>query len=248
MAPWLVVALLAAPAALPFGPGERATFRISYAHLTAGRATLAVEAGEADGTLRFVAEARSEGFFAWLVRYRVEDRTVAAWSPATGCSLGISKHLREGRAARDQDVRFPGDRTALVDDAKIREHRFDVDPCVLDVLSAFFVARVRGVPEAAAPLEMPVFDNGKHYRLAVRYVGRERVDCPLGRAVPTIVVEPQLAEGTGLFVKSGRLKIWLTDDERRIPVRLQSKVPIGSVGADLEAYEPPRDPAAPVPR
>jgi hypothetical protein len=49
-------------------------------------------------------------------------------------------------------------------------------------------------------------------------------------------VEPQLVEGTGLFVKEGRLRIWLTDDDRRIPVRMRSKVAIGSVSADLEAY------------
>jgi hypothetical protein len=58
--------------------------------------------------------------------------------------------------------------------------------------------------------------------------------------VPTVIVEPLLAEGTGLFVKEGRLKIWLTDDERRIPVRMRSKVAIGSVSADLESYTPGR--------
>ena len=54
------------------------------------------------------------------------------------------------------------------------------------------------------------------------------------------MVEPLLLEGTGLFVKQGRLKIWLTDDARRIPVRMRSKVAIGSVSADLEAYTPAR--------
>ena len=108
---------------------------------------------------------------------------------------------------------------------------------MLDVLSAFFVVRVRGVAEAE-PLRLPVFDNGKSYVLEVRFLGRERLDLPppLGKNVATVVVEPRLAEGTGLFVKEGRLKIWLTDDARRIPVRLKSKVGIGSVTAELESY------------
>jgi hypothetical protein len=91
-------------------------------------------------------------------------------------------------------------------------------------------------------LELPVFDNGKRYLLGVRLLGREQVDlpAPLGARTPTLVVEPQLVEGTGLFVKErgARLKIWLTDDARRIPVRLRSKVAIGSVAADLESYVP----------
>jgi len=233
------------PAPLPFGPGEDVSFRITYAHLLAGRATLRVEPGpEAGrGMLRFVAEAKSEGFFSWLLGFRVDDRTVATWDPAAGCSLGIEKHLREGRAVRDQVVVFgPGSDTAVVTDPKIKETRFDVGPCVLDVLSAFFVARARGLPEGEG-LTLPLFDNGRRYVLSVRLRGRERLDLPppLGKAVPTMIVEPLLLEGTGLFVKAGRLMIWLTDDARRIPVRLRSKVAIGSVSADLESYHAPAD-------
>jgi hypothetical protein len=213
--------------------------RISYAHLLAGRASLSVLAGP-DAGLKFVAEARSQGFFAWLFRFRVDDRTVARFDPDSSCSLGIEKHLREGRASRDQLVRIdPDSGVAEVEDAKVKQKRFELQPCTLDVLSAFYATRVRGVPENGR-LELPVFDNGKHYRLGVRFLGRERLDLPppFGRQYPSVVIEPQLIEGTGLFVKEGRLRIWLTDDERRVPVRMRSRVAIGSVSADLEKYEP----------
>jgi hypothetical protein len=233
----------ASPANETFGAGESLTLKITYAHLLAGRATLEVSAGEHGGqpVLHFEARARSEGFFAWLLRYRVDDRTRATWDPESGCSLGIEKRLREGRAVRDQVMRIDAaTHTASVEDPKIKEKQFTVEPCVLDVLSALFVTRLRGVPDKE-PLTLPVFDNGKAYSLRIRFLGRERLDLPppLGPKVPTIVVEPLLLEGTGLFVKEGRLKIWLTDDDRRIPVRLRTKVPIGSVSGDLESYRPP---------
>jgi uncharacterized protein DUF3108 len=226
---------------LPFGPGERVQMRITYAGLLAGRASLAVEPGREGATFRFVSAAKSEGFFAWLFRFRVDDRTVAEWDTVTACSLGIEKHLNEGSAVRDQVVRIdPATGRVLVEDRKVAQHDFSLEPCVLDVLSAFFVTRVRGVSEKE-PLRLPVFDNGKSLVLEVRFQGRERLDLPepLGRNVPTVVVEPLLAEGTGLFVKKGRLTIWLTDDERRVPVRLRSKVALGSISADLESYTPP---------
>lgn len=244
----LLAALLAAAvpvraAELPFGAGERIALKITYAHLLAGRAWLSVEAAQHEGrpVLDFIAEARSQGFFAWLFRFRVDDRTVARWDPRTACSLRIEKHLREGRAQRDQVVTFdPVTGVAEVDDRKVKEKRFELDPCVLDVLSAFFVTRLRGVPEDGQ-LALPVFDNGKRYVLGVRFVGRERLDLPppLGDDTLTVIVEPQLVEGSGLFVseKGARLKIWLTDDARRIPVRLRAKVAIGSVSVDLESYE-----------
>jgi hypothetical protein len=242
VSPWLAPIALAA--ALPFGPGERIVFRISYAHLTGGRATLSVAGAPGEATLRFTADAKSEGFFAWLFHFRVDDHTVARFDPVQGCSLGIEKHLREGKAARDQVVVIdPRTGVADVRDRKIKETRFELEPCPLDVLSALYVARMRGVSEKE-PLLLPAFDNGKRYVLQVRFIGRDRLDLPppLGQSVSTIIVEPQLAEGTGLFVKKGRLILWLTDDARRLPVRMKSKVALGSVGADVESYTPPTPP------
>lgn len=218
--------------------------RFSYLHLTAGRGWMRVESDVRDGRalLRFVTEAKSEGFFAWLLRFKVDDRTVAWFDPASGCSLGIEKRLREGRAVRDQLVTIDPDAgVATVRDAKIPQQRFDVGPCALDVLSAFFTLRARGLNDAE-PLLLPLFDNGKRYVLRIERVGRETLDLPppFGRDTPTLVVEPHLAEGTGLFVKKGRLRIWLSDDARRLPVRMRTKVAIGSVAGDLESYEPGR--------
>jgi hypothetical protein len=243
----LIVAMgLGAPASaapLPFGPGESVLLRITYAHVLAGHAQVGVSSAPGGARLAFSATARSEGFFAWLFRFRVDDRTVAEWDPLTSCSLRIEKTLREGRASRDQVVVFDPAGGASVKDPKIKETHFDTEPCALDILSALFVTRVRGVPEEA-PLELPVFDNGKKFRLAVRFLERERVDlpAPFGPGTPVVVVEPRLVEGTGLFVKEkgARLKIWLTDDARHVPVRMRSKVAIGSVSADLESYTPPR--------
>jgi hypothetical protein len=166
----VVVALLTAAStadakALPFGPGERVDMRITYARLLAGRASLAVEPGGDGATFRFVAVAKSQGFFAWLFRFRVDDRTVAEWDPVTHCSLGIEKHLREGRAVRDQVVRIdPVTGRVEVEDKKVPQRVFSLEPCVLDVLSALFVTRARGLSERE-PLRLPLFDNGKSYVL-----------------------------------------------------------------------------------
>jgi len=228
---------------LPFAAGERLTFRMTYARLLAGRAVIAVQPGTYEGrpVFRLTLDVRSEGFFAWLFRYRVDDHTVATWDPATGCSYGIEKHLREGRAVRDQVVRIdPVAGMATVEDRKIAQKVFQVGPCALDVFSAFFVARQRGIGHDGQ-LTVRVFDNGKIYDLPFKPIGYERLDlpAPLGRRVMTQVAEPVVPKGSGLFTQEGRLLVWVTADERRIPVRVRTKVPVGSVSGDLESYTPP---------
>jgi hypothetical protein len=40
----------------------------------------------------------------------------------------------------------------------------------------------------------------------------------------------------GVFKSEGRVVIWLTDDERRIPVKVSTKVVVGSIDAELREY------------
>ena len=49
-------------------------------------------------------------------------------------------------------------------------------------------------------------------------------------------IEPLVQEG-GLFKSEGSIMIWLTDDNLKIPVRVKTKVVVGSIDADLTGYE-----------
>jgi len=51
-----------------------------------------------------------------------------------------------------------------------------------------------------------------------------------------IMVEPIIAEG-GLFKTEGQITIWLTDDELKIPVKVKTKIIIGSIDAELSKIE-----------
>ena len=214
--------------------------RVTYARLLAGRATMSVQTEMREGrpVLGFVQEVKSEGVFAWLFRYRVDNRLAASWDPATGCSHGIEKKLRQGRFERDQRVRIdPVNGRVEIEDRGAPLTAFDVPPCVLDVLSAFYVARARGL-QAEERLSVPVYDSGRVYDLVFRVIGHETLDlpAPLGRRVRTSIVQPMVPPGSGLFAQEGDLKVWVTDDARRIPVRARTRVAVGSVSADLESY------------
>ena len=219
--------------------------RVSLAKMLAGRASLVVAPAERSGrpVLELVLEARSQGFFAWLTRFKVEDRTVAAWDPGRGCSLGIEKRLREGRHRRDQRVVFdPQTGVAEVEDPRLsapalRRRRVRAGRPV----RVFRGAR-RGVgPRTATLPSVRTFDNGRLFDLRFHALRTEQLDlpAPLGRRVPTRVFEVLLVPETGVFEQQGRLLLWVTDDERRIPVRLRAKAPVGWVSADLESYRPP---------
>jgi hypothetical protein len=79
---------------------------------------------------------------------------------------------------------------------------------------------------------MDVLSGDKVYPLEVKVKKRERIKVPAGK-FDTILVEP-LLRAPGIFVAKGKkLEVWLTDDPRRLPVRLRTEVFIGHVSAEL---------------
>ena len=82
---------------------------------------------------------------------------------------------------------------------------------------------------------MPLDDKGcirKPVRVIVH--ARDRVRVPAG-TFDCIVVEPVLREA-GLFNQKGRMVVWVTDDERRMPVMMKSKVLVGTIDVELKSY------------
>ena len=106
-------------------------------------------------------------------------------------------------------------------------------PYAQDELSAFYYLRM--LPLAIGEdVFIDNHTNRKNYPLMVIVHGRETVKVTAGE-FDCLVVEPVIREG-GIFAAKGRLKIWITDDERRMPVRMRTKIAVGSITASLQEY------------
>ena len=80
-----------------------------------------------------------------------------------------------------------------------------------------------------------IVNRAEQYPLKVVVLGKEKVKVKAGK-FNCIVVEPMIS-GEGIFVSKGKsLKVWLTDDEYKLPVKMAVEVFIGSVKAELTEY------------
>jgi len=69
-------------------------------------------------------------------------------------------------------------------------------------------------------------------------VRRERLKLSSG-TYDTYLLEPELKDIGGVFKKSkdAKLQVWITADERKIPVKVKSKVAFGSFVGELVSAE-----------
>ena len=179
---------------------------------------------------QLVARAESNAFFSRF--YKVRERIESYWDRHGLYSRRYFEDRREGKYRQKSDIVFDPDRNeAVYSDGRT----FPVPPRVQDALSAFYYTRTQALPVGGS-IVFHYHASRKSQPLQVKVLGREHVETPAGE-FDCVVVEPILKAG-GIFKNSGRLLIWLTDDQRRMPVLMKSKVAIGSISVILQDVKP----------
>lgn len=171
--------------------------------------------------------------------FKVRDINYS-WIDATDFySSGYSQSLREGNYKRDEWVIFDYQNNTYNGEVKKKEEprQFSgtVTQQVLDILSALYYVRTHAL-EPGQDIVFDIINREEQYPLVVKVLGRETIKTAAGK-FKCIVVEPQF-RGEGIFVSKGKsLKVWLTDDEYKMPVKMKAEVFIGSVSAELLEYK-----------
>ncbi len=112
---------------------------------------------------------------------------------------------------------------------------FPVIEFAQDSLSALYYLRTLPLlPDTS--VTFPVISEGKYWEAQVTVVRRELLKTTFGRT-PSIVLQLE-TKYQGILQKRGESFLWISDDDRRIALRLEAKVKIGTVVAVLRKFEP----------
>lgn len=219
--------------ALSFNIPERLIYNLTWSGLKAGEATLEIK-NDGDHLL-IVSTARSAKWVSvfYMVDDRVESRLLKGnHNSPLGHSVNYRLKIREGRHRKNKEVVFDAanSKAIYIDYLNNEKKEMDVSFPIFDPLSSFYYLRGLNL-EVGKPVYVTIYDSKKVWDVEVQVLRKERVEVPAGE-FDTIVIKP-LMKSEGIFYRKGDIYIWLTDDEKRIPVKLQTKVKIGSINANL---------------
>jgi len=232
------------PAKDPIWVGEKHIFDITYFGVQGGEFTLEVLPFKViDGRKVYHIRGTAVSSQLFSVFYRLNDTVEtfldhdSLFSHRFHIVLDESKQTRDSLELYDQVKKqtFYWNRWNHYKNgfAEIKEFA-PIAPLSHDTLSALFFLRSRPLDEGAV-FTIPIVSEGKSWEAVVTVVRREMLDTPIGK-VPTVVVKPEM-KFQGILKKQGDSFIWLTDDDRRLVVRLEAKVKIGTVIGVLKKVE-----------
>lgn len=229
----IIFLLLAASTASAYSIPERLEYDLTWSGIKAGTAEL--ETVENGPYIQFISRARSSDFVS--VFYRVEDLAVSSMKKEphrTLPGLPYSYRLKtsEGRHKKDKEVffDFAEKKVTFLNYLDKERQVFDIADGTMDALSCFFYVRYLPL-QVGKSVYVEIFDNKKLYKAEVKVVKKEEIETSLG-SFKTILIQPVL-QSEGIFSRKGDILIWLTDDAKRLPVLLKTKVKVGSIKATL---------------
>ena len=194
--------------------------------------------------VKIVLEARSSGTLAKLADMKVEDEFLYYSSPETLCAEGSISKISEGkRRRREELVYFQEERRLifnLFDEASIPPRllrsitKTDLPPCVQDPLAALYSYRALPLAKGHEKI-LTVGNNDKALEVRTRIETQDTVNTPAGKFKAWKIGTNALSGG--LFRENGDFRIWISADDKKLPVRFEAKVRLGSIVGALKSVE-----------
>lgn len=211
---------------------EKLVYDLTWTGIKAGTATQEIFIN--NGETRIVSIARSADWIS--VFFPVEDRIESVLSTSLESKVGSPKSyymkIREGSHRRDKETHFDHAKGIAYykDNLNGDRREIPITASTLDTLSSFYFVRTLKL-EVGKSVFLTILDNMKTWKVEVQVLRKEKIETKLG-TFNTIVIRP-LMKSEGIIDKKGEMLIWLTDDSRLLPVKMKTKVKVGSITATL---------------
>lgn len=225
-----------------FKSGEKLRFKVFYnlsaAWIGAGEATFTTKIATMQGKPAYHITGYGATYPSYDWIFKVRDTYESYIDTATMLPARFKRDVKEGGYSFTNDVTFYQDINKAVSKGK----SFKTPTCVQDVISSIYYARNIDYSKYKVGDKIPfsLFLDDEVFEIYIRYLGKEKITTKYG-TFNTIKIAPLLIEGT-LFKGGEKMVVYVSDDQNKIPVRVNSPILVGSVKVDLMGFENLRHP------
>ncbi|MFZ4403537.1 MAG: DUF3108 domain-containing protein [Pseudobdellovibrionaceae bacterium] len=228
----------------PFRIGETLTYDVHYFKVTAGEMKMKVNplvAVNGNKSYHFSIDIKSSSLFSSF--YRVDDQAEVFLDYADLIPRVFNLHVKESGQLREARSYFDFEKNkAFYWEKKVtkkngeeeKKQEWDILPYSQSVFSAIFYMRLfqwKSDKEYA----FRVSDDKENLVFKGKAIRREKLSTEVGD-FDTVVIKPEFTL-QGTFKPIGDIFIWLSDDDRKLILRIESSIKIGTLVAEVTKIE-----------
>lgn len=218
--------------------GEKLLFRAHYGFVNAGygEVTISNKLYKVNDRICYKVETvgKSSNSFDFFIRVRDTWRSYID----TGAIIPqkFYRHIEEGKYRKTEEVFFNHEAQSLqvVDKKRKIDKEYKVPTNVQDLVSGFYFLRNTNFSslDINDTINIPGFLENEVFDLKLVYRGKGKVKTKLGkfRALKLTPIMPE----NSLFDGEESIRVWISDDKNKVPVKIEADMFIGAVEMDLE--------------
>ncbi|WP_052343456.1 DUF3108 domain-containing protein [Saccharicrinis fermentans] len=220
--------------------GEKLTYSLKYGFIKGGYISFTVKdtLWEGTHTQELKLFAKTSGMVDAI--FKVRDTYISYIDPTSDQPLKSVRDIREGRYKYYNEVTY--DYTTLHDDSitihSKKSGNVRVPPTIHDIVSAFYYARRYKFNDAMKVgdiLEFTTYFSDEIFPLKIKYMGNERISTAFGNR-ECYLFHPVTEVGR-VFETEEDMKVWVTRDKNRIPIKAKVNLKVGSFSCDLTEHK-----------
>jgi hypothetical protein len=208
---------------------ETLVYEVHWGPFRAGYLILTVEPVQHNKTIRLGGKALSSNFISAF--YKMRDYVISTVDSEGLYPLFFEQHIREGK-------KYKSDRWILYDHAakkaviKERELKEIESPQFLhDYLSLLYQVRSMKT-EPGDTFCFNIYLHKKVYPLWFQCKESKEINVDCGTFKCTLI-EPKLVGDGETFNRKDRIEVWISNDSRKMPIQIKSKIKFGAISARL---------------
>lgn len=147
-------------------------------------------------------------------------------------------NLHENKYHKEETVYFDHTNKIVRTEEKEQQAReFNIPDHVQDLISGFYYLRTIDFNQLhpGEIIAIPAFFDKTFYEFKVRYCGKGKVVTKFGK-IEAIQLTP-IMPANGLFKNENAIKLWISDDLNKIPVKVEADMFIGSIELELKKFK-----------
>lgn len=239
---------------LAFSSGEDLNFKVVYnwgpLWLASAEASFKVRSGKYDGKKCYIFNGSGRTYERYDWFFTVRDDFESYVDSTSFRPLTFRANIHEGSKKDRHLYIFDAARRKAYTiinygNKPVKVDTLQVSACSIDVLSAIYFARNVDYSKCKVndTIGISLLLDGKLFPLYVRYLGREIFTSQELGTFRCIKFRPLLVEGS-IFKKGEHMNVWVTDDQNKLPIYIETSIVVGSIKVSLVNFKGLRHPMA----
>jgi hypothetical protein len=226
---------------LPFTVGETLEYRIHWGLIHVGRSLISTEWVEHEGRQLIAIRLKNRTYGVLAKIYPVDDFVESLVDPQTFLPVRFIKKLNQGRYHCDEETLLDHEKGVAYWHSRKTDKRkeYPIDAESRDILTFLYHSRLQ-VMQPDTIVKRQLIADEKLYDLEIHCEEIEPVKLSGFGDIDCLKIEPK-ASFNGIFVRAGRMWMWISRDPRRICTELKSEVLVGKVSLTLSSVTGPGD-------